>query len=43
LQEEIAEALDEFFEVDGVGGFAGVFSVADESHGKDLRKFKVEN
>jgi len=24
LKEEIAEAFDEFFEVDGVGGFAGV-------------------
>ena len=33
LEEEVAEAFDEFFKVDGVGGFAGVFAVADEFHG----------
>jgi len=43
LEKEIAEALDEFFEVDGVGGFADVFAVADEFHGRDLKKLKVES
>jgi hypothetical protein len=33
LQEKIAEAFYEFFEVDGIGGFAGVFGVTDEFHG----------
>ena len=32
LKKEIAEAFDEFFEVDSVGGFADVFAVADEFH-----------
>jgi len=32
LQEEVAQAFYEFFEIDGVGGFAGVFLVADEFH-----------
>jgi hypothetical protein len=32
LEEKISEAFDKFFEVDGVGGFAGVFAVADEFH-----------
>jgi hypothetical protein len=36
LQEEIAEAFDEFFEIDGVGGFASVFAVTDEFHGEIL-------
>src|SRR5882762_6516234 len=43
LEEEIAEAFDEFFEVDGVGWFAGVFAVADEFHGRGLKKLKVES
>ncbi len=34
LQKKIAHALDEFFKVDGIGGFADVFSVADEFHGR---------
>ncbi len=34
LQKKIAHALDELFEVDRVGRFAGVFSVANESHGR---------
>src|SRR5260221_504628 len=32
LQEEVAEALDQFFEVDAVGGFAGVFAEFGEFH-----------
>jgi hypothetical protein len=36
LKKEIAKAFDEFLEVDGVGGFAGVFAVADEFHGEIL-------
>src|SRR2546421_7568059 len=43
LQKEIAEALDEFFEVDGVGGFADGFAVADEFHGRGLWKLKAES
>ena len=43
LEKEIAEALDEFFQVDGVGGFADVFAVADEFHGQGLKKLKVES
>src|SRR5882672_464283 len=43
LQEKIAKAFDEFFEVDGVGRFAGVFGVADEFHGRGLERFKVES
>jgi hypothetical protein len=43
LQEKIAEALDELLEIDSVGGFAGVFAVADEFHGRGPRKFKVKS
>jgi hypothetical protein len=32
LQKEITQAFDKFLKVDGVGGFAGVFAVADEFH-----------
>ncbi len=32
LQQEIAEALDEFVEIDGVGGLSGIFSVFDDFH-----------
>src|SRR2546427_5830559 len=32
LKKEIAEAFDEFFEVDGVGRLADVFAVPDEFH-----------
>ncbi len=32
LQEEVAEALDEFFEIDAVGGFAGIFGEFGEFH-----------
>jgi hypothetical protein len=42
LEKEIAEAFDEFFEVDGVGGFADVFAVADEFHGVSLKQLKDE-
>ena len=35
LEEEIAELFDELFEVDGVGGFAGVFREFGEFHGRE--------
>jgi hypothetical protein len=40
LQEEIAHAFDEFFKVDSVGWFSGVFSVADEFHGRRSLSFR---
>src|SRR5229473_679271 len=43
LEEKVAEAFNEFFEVDGVGGFAYVFAVADEFHGRGLWKLRVES
>src|SRR6266571_5354344 len=41
LQEKIAQALDELFQVDGVGGFAGVFAVADEFHRAALNGSRI--
>jgi hypothetical protein len=40
LQEKIAEAFDELFQIDGVGGLANVFSVFDEFH-EGLAKSRV--
>jgi hypothetical protein len=32
LQQEIAETLDEFVEIDSVGGLSGIFPVFDDFH-----------
>jgi hypothetical protein len=42
LQEKIAETLDEFFQIDGVGRFAHVFAIFNEFH-DGPGKSKVDN
>src|SRR5229473_2816031 len=39
----VGQAFSEFIEVDGVGGFAYVFAVADEFHGRDLGRSTVDS